>query len=205
MAIGDSYATLAELKSRLGITGSTDDTVLTGFLATASRGVEKYCRRQFNDAGATSSRLYYRNGLSTAVVDDFSTSAGFVLETDLDDDGTFEITWAATDYQLEPLNGIVEGVPGYPYWLVRSLNRTNLFMETFSGRASIRVTARWGWTAVPPAVHDATLIGAEELYKLKDAPFGVAGFGDFGQIRVRDNPKVQALLSPYRRDAVLVV
>jgi len=34
------------------------------------------------------------------------------------------------------------------------------------------------------------------LYKLKDAPFGVMGFGGMGNVvRVRENPKVMALLS----------
>jgi hypothetical protein len=39
---------------------------------------------------------------------------------------------------------------------------------------------------------------------LKDAPFGVAGFGEFGAVRVRNNPRAMALLQPYRRLPVLV-
>jgi hypothetical protein len=68
----------------------------------------------------------------------------------------------------------------------------------------LQVTARWGWSAVPPAVTEATLILAEELAKLKDAPFGVSGWTEFGVMRVRDNPFAARLLNPYRRNAVLV-
>jgi hypothetical protein len=45
---------------------------------------------------------------------------------------------------------------------------------------------------------------AEETFKLKDAPFGVAGFGDFGVVRVRENPAVARLLAPYKRYPMLV-
>jgi hypothetical protein len=38
---------------------------------------------------------------------------------------------------------------------------------------------------------------AEELYKLKDAPYGVAGWSQYGAIRVRENPKVAELLADY--------
>jgi hypothetical protein len=44
---------------------------------------------------------------------------------------------------------------------------------------------------------------AEETFKMKDAPFGVAGFSDFGAVRVRDNPKVMSLLNRYIRTPIL--
>jgi hypothetical protein len=74
---------------------------------------------------------------------------------------------------------------------------------TSAKRAPLQVTARWGWTAVPAPVADACLILAEEDFKLKDSPFGVGGYGQFGIIRVRDNPMAARMLAPYRRDAVM--
>jgi hypothetical protein len=53
-------------------------------------------------------------------------------------------------------------------------------------------------------VKQACLLLAAEILKLKDAPFGVAGFDGFGVVRVGQNRRATALLGPYRRWPVLV-
>lgn len=201
MALGDSYATLTELKSRLGITGSSDDTALTNALAVASRGIEHCTHRQFNDAGSATARTYYVTGLPTTVVDDFSTTVGLVIATDSGSDGTFETTHSATAYELHPLNGIVDGQPGWPFWRIKAVR---MCWPVCTERASLQVTARWGWAAIPAGVKEACLIVAEETFKLKDAPFGVAGYGEYGAVRVRENPLAYAKIAPYVRHRVLV-
>jgi hypothetical protein len=72
-------------------------------------------------------------------------------------------------------------------------------------RRAVQITALWGWSAVPDPVKQATLIIAAEQWKLKDAPFGVAGFGEFGPIRVRDNPMAASLLARYRHPVTAAV
>jgi hypothetical protein len=62
----------------------------------------------------------------------------------------------------------------------------------------VQVTAQWGWAAVPDSVKQATKILAAEIFRLKDAPLGVAGFNDFGPVRVREVPQVSMLLKRYR-------
>ena len=61
MPIGDSYATLALLKTRLNIANSNtdDDAALTSALAAASLEIEGITGRQFNDAGSATARVYY--------------------------------------------------------------------------------------------------------------------------------------------------
>lgn len=201
MALGDNYCTTAELKTRLGISDANDDTVLGMAISAASRQVERYCRRQFNDAGSASARVYYPTSARLVMVDDFHTTTGLDISVDEDDDGDFETIWASTDYQVEPLNGIVDGMTGYPYWRIRAVE-SQYFVAGV--RATVQVTARWGWAAVPAPVKEATLALAEEIYKLKDSPYGIAGFGEFGFVRVRENPKIVSLLMNYRRDAVRV-
>jgi hypothetical protein len=74
-----------------------------------------------------------------------------------------------------------------------------------SSIAAVRVTARWGWSAVPTAVKQATILLASRGFKRYDSALGVAGFGDLGAIRVsRTDPDVTALLEPYvlRRNLV---
>lgn len=202
MALGDNYAKLEELKARVSIDDGVDDPPMQEALNSASRHVEEFCRRQFNKADTPSPTARVFEPLSNwrTQVDDFYTTTGLVVKTDEDDDGVFEKTWTSpTDYELRPLNGVHNGLAGFPYWSVRAVG-TLCFPR--SRRATVQVTADWGWSAVPAPVKEATLILAEEIWKMKDAPFGVAGFGDFGSIRVRDNPKVQSLLSDYRRRAV---
>lgn len=202
MALGDSYATTAELKSRLDITDSTDDTRLTEALSSASRGIEKFCGRQFNKATSASARVYYPRAACWTDVDDFHTTTGLVVATDDGDDGTYETTWSTSDYQLEPLNGTVDGETGWPYSTIRGVGSRNF--PTTSHRAPVQVTAQWGWNAVPSAVKEATLVLAEDVFKLADTPFGAGGFGEFGRIRARENPHVVMLVGAYRRHVAMV-
>ena len=183
---------------RLGVGDTIDDAKLDSALSSASQSIEGTCGRQFNDAGVVSARVFYPDSPTMVKVEDFSTSVGLILKADYGNDGVFETTWLAANYQLEPLNGIVGGAPGFPYTRIRAINQYfPLWWGAIgSPRASLEVTARWGWTSVPASVTEACLILAEELYKLKDAPFGVMGFGGMGNVvRVRENPKVMALLS----------
>ncbi len=68
----------------------------------------------------------------------------------------------------------------------------------------MQITGIWGWATVPAAIRQATLIAAAEIFKLKDAPFGVTGFGDLGIVRIQANPMVARLVGPYIRNPVLV-
>lgn len=200
MTLGASYATTAQLKGYLGITDSTVDSLLTECLSTASRAIEKFCGRQFNDAGATSARVYCPINGYLVKTEDFSTITGLIVKVDTADAGTYDTT--VSDVQAEPLNGVVDGEPGWPFWRLRTVATTTF--PTYYRRAPIQVTARWGWTAVPAGVYQACILLAEEAFKLKGAPFGVASTDQFGPIRVRDNPKVMGWLAPYRLSPVLM-
>lgn len=202
MALGDPYATTSELKARIDIDDTDDDTRLGEALSAASREIETWCDRQFNKATVASARVFRPLTACTALVDDFYTTTDLVVATDVVDDGTYSTTWTAADYELEPLSGIVSGQPGWPYHRIRAVGSPAF--PTCNRRASLRVTAQWGWDAVPDEVREACLIMAGELFKLADAPFGVAGFGEFGPVRVRMNSRAQTLLAPYRRTPALV-
>ena len=49
------------------------------------------------------------------------------------------------------------------------------------------------------SVTEASLIIAAKLVKMREAPFGVVGWGDYGALRVRDIPEVRTLLNRYVR------
>jgi hypothetical protein len=197
--------TKGELKAILGIsTGDTlDDLRLESACDAATAQIQAECGRQFITDAAVSPRVFVAGSALVCEVDDISTTSGLVIKTDEDNNGTFETTWVATDYQLEPLNARLEGQV-WPYTQIRAID-ARLFPGR-RGQALVQVTARWGWPAVPKPVLQAAQIQAVSIFKSADAPLGVAGFGDIGVVRLRQamHPVAMSLLSQYRRDPVLV-
>lgn len=206
MPLGDSYATLAELKAYMKSSLNDEtmyDSSLTSALASVSREIERHCNRQFNKEDAPTARDYdgdsvftYRDGsrvIHWAAVDDFWDTVGLVVQSD-------DTTWISSDYKLYPRNGIVDGQTGWPYREIRAANPSTLRFD----EDGLTVTAKWGWASVPAPVKQACLILAAETFQIKDAPFGVAGMDQFGVIRVRDNRMAAAKLAPYVRDPILV-
>lgn len=191
MALGDPYVTLVQLKSWLKIPDTTDDNELTDALASVSIEIENVCERQFNRVEIASTRLFEPVGPALVLFDDVYTLTDLVVTVD----GT---TMSPSEYQLKPSNGMVNGRP-WPWSRLVPIDGT---LPT--GRESVAITARWGWSEVPKPVYESCLIASSETFALKDARFGVAGWGAMGDIRVRDNPMVLKKLKPYMRSPVKV-
>ncbi|MFH8405571.1 head-tail connector protein [Streptomyces sp. NPDC018019] len=194
--MSEPYASLADLKSYMSIEQDMYDDVLIQALDSASREIELHCNRQFNKDVTASSREFDADNRRWVHVDDFWTPTGLVVETG----PGFSVTWATTDYRLRPLNGVVDGQPGWPF---SKLVPSGMGRYRFD-RYGVRVTAKWGWVAVPAPVKQACLIMAAETFQIKDAPFGVAGMDQYGAIRVRDNRMAQTKLRRYCRDPIPV-
>lgn len=207
MALGETYVTLAELKDYLQIADSKTslDDALTSALESATAEIERHCNRQFNKAETATPRVYAPGTCRSADVDDFYTTTGLVVEVDSNGDGTFATTVPSSAYELYPYSGVVEGQPGWPYYKLSLVGGTR-FPALYNGRTgTLRVTAQWGWDAVPAPVQQACLIIAAETFQLKDAPFGVAGMDQFGTVlRVRDNRIASGKLARYVRNRVMV-
>lgn len=197
-----AYATLAELKTFVGIpTGDTaDDTVLTLALDSASLQIDHFCDRTFTADSVATTRDYVVTNTGLLDVDPISTTTGLIVQTDDNNDGTFETTWTInTDFRLEPINASSSSVP----W-DRIVALGTRWFPKLAYRPGVRVTAKFGWpTGTGPAsVKQATLIQASRLFKRKDSPFGVAGSVEFGsEIRLlaKLDPDVESLLRRYRR------
>lgn len=196
MAIANGYASLAEVKAAARISDTMDDSLLEIAIESASRAIDGHTHRNFYVAGtAATARVFTATNSDFVWVDDFASTTGFVLATSDNLDATYSTTWVAADYQLEPLNGVSEGV-SWPYTRIRSTG--NKGFPYGSSLAGVQVTARWGWTAVPTAVKQACIILAGRQFKRYDSPLGVAGFGDLGAMRVsRVDPDVATLIEPY--------
>lgn len=189
----------ANLKTHLGNIGTQHDSVVTFAVNAANQAIVQYCGRDFDKVALASetARVFRPRTDVRAVVDDFWSTTNLVVKTDDDDDGTYETTWASTDYQLEPLNGRANGITVPYYRIIAVADRR---FPTSNLRTSVQVTAAWGWTAVPAAVTEATLIKAARLFHRKDSPQGVAGFDQFGAVRLSksEDSDVMSLLDPFR-------
>lgn len=201
MAIINGYITLATFKSYLFPSanyGTAEDTQMEAAIEAASRIIDNFTNRRFYLDSTVSARAYYADTHIRCSVDDFSTTTGLIIKTDTGDNGTFDQTWASTEYILEPGNGTVGGVSGQPYnTIIATIPK--LFPVT-GRRPRIQVTAKWGWAAVPHSIEQACLIQAARLYRRAQTPEGFAAGENFGAIRVSTliDPDVKMLISPFR-------
>lgn len=198
MTITNGYATAAQLRTHLGDTGSTLTTeLLERAINATSRSIDKWCGRRFWQDGTVQVRTYRPEDPYEAWTDDISTTTGLIVKTDTSGDGTYATTWSSTDYQLEPLNANVQDA-AYAWWRLVAIDRYTF--PTPTRRPTLQVTAKFGWPVVPPEVEEACLLRAAAIFKRSEAVFGIAGFGEFGVVRIgRQDPDVVELLSPYRR------
>jgi hypothetical protein len=204
VALGDPYVTLAELRAYLKFQPQVvdRDTILEDAAAAASQEIERICRRQFNRTDTATARVFTApGGCHPAYVDDFYSTDGLVVETDIGS-GTFGDPWSDANFELEPMNGVYEGQPGWPFYKIRPRNRS--FPLLYRRNSVLRVTAKWGWAQVPRPIRQATLLQAAHLYKMSDAPNGVAGMDQFGAVRIRSLPQVEDLVCAYKANQALV-
>lgn len=193
------YTTMEMVKASLisgGDTPAVRDELLQQKIVSASRSIEDHCgRRQFYLDATTSARIINPAGRTVRtrdgyrlLIDDIGLAAGVTVEV-----GSTTAGWTAvtSTVELEPTDAAAKG------WPFESLARATDWL----GAPRVKVTARWGWPAVPQVIQEATLIQALRLYKRKDSPEGVLGSSEWGAVRVsRLDPDVAALIGRYVRD-----
>lgn len=210
VALVNCYFTLQEMLEHVSISDRRDDATLEAAITAACRAVDDHCGRFFYDIGAATARTFRPVDIYTAHVWDFHTTTGLVVKIDDNDDGVFEVTLPASKFELQEAPGPIQ--LARPFGTIRLVDgetfplysRRDLFpVLRHHGyrRQVLEVTARWGWATTPDVVKQASKTLALDLWKRKDAPFGVTGTVDFGPLRIgRDVfAGVASLLAPYRR------
>ena len=171
-----------------------DDALLELAVEAASREIDQATERTFYNMGTATRFFVARDAYFTQIDDLISLTT---LKTDPDGDSGFTVTWSATDVQLEPLNGFISGIES-PFTGLRA--RDTYLFPLEEEEALVQVTGVWGWSAIPTAIKQATVILASRIFKRNDSPLGVAGFGDLGVIRVgKLDPDVEALIHSFRK------
>lgn len=206
-ALGRLYPTVQALKSRLGLTASdtSDDYELHLACFAASRMLENYCERLFW-RGTSETRTYVPTSqylLKLPPFNDFVSVS--TVATDSSGNGTFDVSWAAGDYQLLPHNPTA-APERKPYMSIKALARTFPLPVTALARDDrIQVTGVPGWPAVPYSVRQSGLISAAELFKSKSTFEAQMGYDEMAQFVFRRNPMARDLIKPYRHPLATVL
>ena len=152
-----SYASIADVKGVLGISATTDDTMIRKQVEAASRAIDNYCNRTF----VTSTATKYFNGANVLWIPDLLSVT--TLKTDEDGDGTYENTYQVA---TEPIDYYLYGVG-----LEDTLNTfPKIRIETnpngdYSGFATgvkkgVQIAGLWGYgdgISATPYIVDTTL------------------------------------------------
>ncbi|MFF8910168.1 phage gp6-like head-tail connector protein [Streptomyces olivaceoviridis] len=191
--MANEYGTLAALRKRIGVETSdtSRDDELSAALAAASHGIDRATGRRFWLDDTAVPRVFRPAGRVVCVpdgdlllVDDIGDTDGLVVEAGAT--GSWSVLGG---WETQPDNALTGGRP------VTGLLRDGGW-GIYTSR--VRVTARWGWPAVPDEITEAALIQATRLYKRKDSPEGIIGSAEWGVRNLsRRDPDVWALIEPY--------
>ena len=202
MTITNGYVTLNEAKTYLGIplADTVDDTMLEQIIESASRSIDRIAGRYFYQDASATAQYYRAVSPVSLLVADISTTTGLLVAIDTSGTGTYSTSMTYnTDFIVEPLNA---AATGRPYTLLTAVGPT-YFPYPFNYRPGVRVTARWGWPAIPDDIVEATLILVADLYKRKDSVGGVLGLSEMGAIRMSPLGRdISAMVRAYRREVM---
>lgn len=206
------YCSMEELKSRLSMQPDAPsynkfDYEIQLVMQTVTDWITEYCGRHFYQVHET--RTFRPENVWSLMIDDIVTAES--VDLDYDGDGVYEVHWVEDrDYQLlryqssyntgdlgvarprnqlQVTNGGATGNPAGGQWLP--------WLWPFTRQNRVSITGTWGWPDVPPNVTQAALYIAAEMFKSKDSPFGVAGIGELGIVKIQASPWVVELLRPY--------
>jgi hypothetical protein len=202
--VSNGYCSVDDVRDHLRDTGAKlENDLIVRAINGASRAIDHYCGRRFWQDASVATRTYQPDNPYVAWVDDMSTTTGLVIKTDTTGDYTWATTWTTDDYDLEPRNADADG-GAYAWWRIIAIGEKTF--PVYQHRQSLQVTDKFGWSAVPDDIHLAAILKSSALYKRKDALFGVAGFGEFGAVRItRRDPDVMELLTNYVRTQLVSV
>jgi hypothetical protein len=210
--LGEPYVTVEEMRNYFKWAATQPhnlDDDIADAVASATEEVNLFCGRQFNRSETATPRHYRPSSAGALTVDDFWTLDDFKIESDTGYEAAPWAEYNAAGLSFYPLDGIMDGQVGWPYNELRVSRGAGFHYvsrRSYGSSSILRVTAKWGWEAVPAAVKQATKIIAAQNFRLSDTPLGVAGMeGKFGGIvHVKDMPQVASKLKRYVLEPILV-
>lgn len=196
MALTNAYCTVEELREQFDDDGLLlPEAIAERAIAAVSRSIDRYCGRRFWRDPAPVVRTFAPNCPTWVRVADISTTTGLVVRSGITGALGSALT-LGTDFRLEPRNADADG-GAYSWYRIVLLGGNTFGTST---DYEVEVTARWGWSSVPDDVVQACVIRSAQIFKRRESVSGVAGFGEFGAVRIssKQDPDVAELLAPFK-------
>lgn len=194
MATDGRYVTVDRFKKWTRDTTLTDDNLISDSILAAQQTVDTDLGRRFEEAsGEPAARVYAaeRGDTSLSIHDCVSISS-------ITEDGT---TVPTTDWQAEPLNNLSAAGQTVPFTRVERLTGS---WHARNGKATISVTADWGWEEIPADIVVLCMIVAQTMAQHRDMRLGLAAITADGLgVSARDVRMVRDAQSRYSRRQVL--
>jgi len=186
-----SYATLAEFKAAVTIADTVDDIDIQRALDAATAWIDHYTGRTFSAVDASASARYFMPyDVDRLDVPDLSSVSA--LDVDSSGDETFATNVAPAYIDLYPLY-LAPEMGGYTQ--IR-LKPTTPPTSYFIIGEQVRVTAIWGFGAIPAAVSQACILVANRWFTRLSVPFAVweaPQTGELATLGARDQDVVNLL------------
>lgn len=197
----DQYIDKEDLKSFIGLSGTSQDNNIDLAINGASRLIDKYCGRHFYKPDSAFAKYFTPNNPFILDVPDIANTTNLEVKLDTTDDGTYDTTITVdTDFYLNPLNIVdMDGDYNTPYNQLRIFDtRSNERFDPDIPK-NVKITAFWGFNTVPDAVKMACTLQASRLWKRKDAPFSTFGNSDVGEVELfsKMDPDAKQLIKGY--------
>lgn len=211
-----TYVSVEELKSSNNDSSGQvkDDFEYQRACITATTLIHDLCGQHFFQL--TEPRTYSYESIYELFIDPVVPGSITEFALDYDGDGDYETIWTeGKDFQTlrynEKYNQRWLG-EARPHDFVRVLmggtaspgGQMLPFVWAYTPNNRVKITATWGWPEIPQNISHAALLLATDLFKMKDAPWGIAGMGELGMVKTQANPEVMELLSKYREPRNLV-
>lgn len=184
------YVDSDDLKKTLTLEGTTfrDEDIDSACVA-ASAQVEKMMNRDYGQSAEDTIRFYTARDSRRLVVHDLVDLTS--VKCDDNADGSFETTWDATDYVLEPFNAVLDGLP----FTELTVPRYGTRRFPVNVRRGVEITGVWGWPSPPQQVVEAAALIAAQVIKRKvDAPFGFVIGVEAAAYIAHNDPTIKGLL-----------
>ena len=203
MTITNGYCTLTDIKhaNRLNIasTDSGADDMLEVIIEAVSRRIDDECHRRFYIDAAAQSRFYTARSSEQLFVEDIaSADSDVTVAIDTNGDGTIDNTFSASDFNLAPYSANTDGEPFQKI----ETTATGSYAFPVGVKKGVKVTAKFGWPAIPKPIVEACKLQAGRVFKRGATPLGVEAMTALGKqtlIIPRLDPDVELLISRYKK------
>ncbi len=151
------YASIADVKGILGITATTDDTVIRKICEASSRSIDNYCNRTF----VTQTAAKYFDGAVTLWIPDLLTVT--TLKTDEDGDGTYENTFQVATEPIDYLlygTGLEDSYNTYPKTRIEIAENSDYGSFASGIKRGVEIAGLWGYgdgISATPYIADTTI------------------------------------------------